>query len=295
MTVQNDMTTIRTILSQHKRMETLLGGLYSPGIRFLPEDDPPPGSAEDDVISEADKEAQAKHEKELEVERQKASQEAANAKKARERADNTQATLDALQSQQKADQAELAELRTARSKQEDVEDAEINTDDFEEAGEKALAVAVNKRFKALTAKTKAQAEQIKGLNKTKSDLLSQQKADKAAAQRTQQYNEILDDFDKDYGHEHRNAAVNEFNQLVADGKVPTSAAKATRVMEKCYKNAVKAAKEAKKKKGSDDDTVVLDPGRGGGDTTRLSKVKLTKGSLDDVAAQAEKMLTESTP
>jgi hypothetical protein len=277
---------IRTILSQHKRMATLLGSLYSPGMRFFPEDDDK--STEDKVISDAEKEAQVKRDKELEVEKQKARQHEVNAAKAKERADNAQAALDNLTTQHEADKAELATLRAAQRKTTEV--SELNVDDFEEAGEQKLAATIN----ALVAKTKADREEIEDLKKTKADLLKQQKEDQAAAQRTQQYNEILDDFDKDYGHEYRNAAVNAFNALVAEGKVPAGTAKATRVMEKCYQNAVKAAKEeAKEKKGSDE--VVLDTGRGGGDTTRLSKVKLTKGSLDEVAAQAEQMLTESTP
>lgn len=289
--VQNDMTKIRTILSQHKRMATLFGGFYSPGMRFFPED-PPPGSAADDVISEAEKEVAAKHEKELEVEKQKAHQHEVNAQKAKERADAAQAALDARAVQHEADKAELDRLQKLQVEREDAEIPDLNPEDFEEAGEKTLAGVIN----ALKTKMKADAaeskEEIKNLNKTKNELLKQQKADKAAAQRMQQYNELLYDFDKDYGHEHRNAAVNAFNKLVAEGKVPAGTAKATRVMEKCYKDAVKAAKDAKEK-DSDDGAVVLDPGRGGGDTTRLSKVKLTKGSLDDVAAQLEKMLTSS--
>ena len=284
--VQNE-TKIRMILGQHKRMATLLGGLYSPGMRFFPKDDLP-GSKEDEVISEAEKEAQAKHEKELEVEKQKARQHEANAEKEKERARNAQAALDALKAQNEADKQKLAELQAKLEKQEDAEVPDLNPDDFDEPGEKTLVAAI----KALTAKTKAQAKQLENLNKTKAELLKQQAEDRAAAKRTQQYNELLDDFDKDYGHEHRNAAVNAFNKLVAEGKVPNNAAKATRIMEKCYRDAVKAAKD-KKKKGSDE--VVLDPGRGGGDTTRLSRVKLTKGSLDEVAAQAEKLLVESSP
>ena len=292
--VQNNMSKIRTILSQHEQAVTSFGGFYSPGLRFLPEDDDPEsGSTEEEVISEADKEAAVKHEKEIEVEKQKSQQHEANARKQKERADNAQAALDASTTQHETDKAELDRLTKLQAKREDAEIPDLDPEDFEETGEKTLVKTIN----ALKAKTKADAaelkEEIKSLNKTKGDLLKQQKADKVATQRTQQYNELLDTFDGIHGHEHRNAAVNAFNALVTDGKVRAGAAQATIVMNKCYLDAVKAAKGTKKK-GFDE--VVLDSGRGGGDTTRLSNVKLTKGvSLDEAAAQAEKMLTESSP
>lgn len=57
-------------------------------------------------------------------------------------------------------------------------------------------------------------------------------------QRDAVYEELLFDLDSEYGAEYRDEAVRLFNQLAAEGKVPKgNPAKATRIMERCYKEA----------------------------------------------------------
>ena len=97
---------------------------------------------------------------------------------------------------------------------------------------------------------------------------------------------MLSDLDEEYGSEFRNAAVKAFDKLVVEGNIPNNAAKATRAMERCYKDAKKAAdKDAKENPHN----VPLDPGKGGGPASLGKRVKLKPGSLAEVTAQLDSM------
>ncbi|GEM_PF-3696294 len=67
---------------------------------------------------------------------------------------------------------------------------------------------------------------------------SEQRTAEQERARNAQYEDLLTDLDTEYGADCRNAAVQKFNELASDGKVPKgNPAKATRIMERCYKEA----------------------------------------------------------
>jgi len=255
-----------------------LAKTYGPSVRFTPE-----GSegAVDDALKDAEG-ADLKDNKEFDKVRQAADQEKANAAKARQEADSAKTQLTQVNSEMDSLKAQLAEA-TAKAGNVDVE---LNEDDYSDTD-----LALVKSIKTLNKKIDSKDAVIDALKKDVNDSKAEKVSTQAQADQEAQYQELLNDMDEDYGVQFRNAAVKEFEALHKDGKVVGGAAKATRMLEKCYKNAVKAdaEKEAAKKK----DGVRLDSGAGGGGGVNLSGIALTEGSLEEVTAQAGKLLNKS--
>ena len=255
-----------------------LAKTYGPSVRFTPE-----GSegAVDDALKDAEG-ADLKDNKEFDKVRQAADQEKANAAKARQEADSAKTQLTQVNSEMDSLKAQLAEA-TAKAGNVDVE---LNEDDYSDTD-----LALVKSIKTLNKKIDSKDAVIDALKKDVNDSKAEKVSTQAQADQEAQYQELLNDMDEDYGVQFRNAAVKEFEALHKDGKVVGGAAKATRMLEKCYKNAVKAdaEKEAAKKK----DGVRLDSGAGGGGGVNLSGIALTEGSLEEVTAQASKLLNKS--
>jgi len=241
-------------------------------IRFLPQenenDDP-----EAEAAKKAAEEAERKKQEEFDKARQRADQEAANAQKARSQAAEATRQIEILKQENEEMQSNLEALK---SKAED-SGIDLNEDDFEDSD-----VTLVKAIKALDAKLTAKDARIKDLEKARDGLLKEREASKAASQRNSVYEELLSDLDEEYGPQHRNAAVKRFSELQQAGKVPVgNPTKATRILEKCYKETRKAADEKAKVNPSDPS---LDPGSGGG-SPNLNRVKLKPGSLAEVSAQ----------
>ncbi len=273
---------------KHRAIE--LAKFYGPFVRFFPEGSEGEGGtkADGDAVSKAIAEAEEADLKDNKVytkTQQALDQEKANAQRARDQAAEAQATatevqgqLDTQQQENKGLKEQLAALESKAADQ-GIATAELKAEDYE-GTDVALVNAIN----SLRGAIKAKDTRIENLEKAKSNYEVQAKADTAKLARNADYNELLQGLDTEYGTEHRNAAVAKFNQRVADGKVQKgSPTKATRAMEQCYKE---AAKEAKEKAGKDKSSISLDTGSGGGSPPSLSGVKLKKGSLDEVHAQA---------
>ena len=234
--------------------------------------------------NEADEAAKAAGTAEFDKVRQQAQQHEANATKARNEATAVTTQLNETKGEVEALKSQLA---AANAKAESAGiDVELNEDDYSDTD-----VALVRSIKALNAKIDLKDAVISGLQKDASDFKESKLQEQATAAQETQYQELLNDMDVDYGPEYRNAAVTAFEKLNAEGKVTGGPAKATRILEKCYKNAVKAVKdkEAETAKGN----VRLDSGSGGGTSTLLSGVELKSGSLEDVTAQAGKLLNKS--
>ena len=261
-----------------------LAKMHGPFVRFYPEgtegtesDD---GDALDVAIEEGEKaertpEEQSKIDKSRRNE-QLLEQEQANSARANEAARQAQ---DSLESAKTANEQLKEQLAAAEAK---AAEAGIGNTELDESDYEGTDLAMVKSIKALDAKIKAKDARIAGLEKKAMTYEQQQQQEIAIQQRNSAYEELLADLDTEYGTDCRNDAVKKFQELSAKGKVTKgNPAKATRIMEKCYKE-VKAAKE---KVNKDKSSLSLDSGSGGGNAPSLSGVKIKAGSLDDVQKQ----------
>lgn len=284
----------KRIVNQHELAKKFAGPFqFSRSWRFFPDvsDDDPDANSEvlpdDDAAAAVIKEAKDKEEAEakenqakFEKNRQKADQEAANASKANERAAQAEQRLAAVEQENEANKTKLAELEVQAAKQGVDTTIDLDEGDYEQPGDIKLVRAIKATNEKIAASAKVQKLETEALKKDRDAFKAEQVAARAIAARDAEYSGLLAGLDTDYGAEHRNTAVAAFNKLAAEGKVPKSTAMATRVMEKCYKDAAKAAKDKPK-----NDNLPLDPGTGGSGGTNLSKTTLTSGSLEQVSAQ----------
>lgn len=242
--------------------------LYGFNVRFDRDSDDPV----DKAITDAEKK-ELEDNPEFEKTRQRADQEAANAAKARERAAEAEGNLDSARSENEQLKEQLAEAE-AKAAEAGIEDVELDEADYE-----GTDLALVKAIKGLNDKIGLKDKEIKGL-KDLGKKYEQQEQGKAAQNASQvEYDELLSGLDEDYGVDCRNAAVKAFQQLRDEGKIlKGSPAKATRLMEKCYKDARKAKDAAKKK----DKSLNLDTGSGGGSLPQLEGKEIPDDlSLDD--------------
>ena len=257
------------MLSEQKRETMLarvlrLANVYGPFVRFYPEGNEGDGGS---AIEDGEK-AELENNEEFEKTRQRADQEAANAAKARERATQAESENETLKEQLVAAKAKADEAG--------IEDVELDESNYQDTD-----LALVKSIKALNKKIDAKDSRIAGLEKKAAGYEEQLQKEANETARNSIYEGLLTDLDLEYGADCRNEAVNKFQTLNTEGKVPKgNPTKATRIMEKCYKE-VKAAKAANKK----DKPLSLDSGSGGGSALNLSSVEIKEGSLDEVAAQ----------
>lgn len=255
-----------------------LAKVYGPWLRFFPEGSEDNDEPIDKAIKTAEKaektpEEQAAIDKARKAE-QDLEQERATAKRANEAAREAQSGLDAAKQETAALKEQLAEAE-AKAAEAGIKDVELKEEDYE-----GTDLAIVRAVKSLKENLAAKDTEIKGL-KQKAKEYEAQVAKKEAVKATNDaYQGLLNDLDSDYGEDCRNEAVAKFNELVAAGKVPKgNPAKATRIMERCYKE----AKTAKEKKKSD---LPLDSGSGGGNPPSLSGVEIKDGqSLDEAVKQ----------
>jgi len=259
----------KVMLRNRRTITSPFWGLQS-SLRFLP-------NAVDDAIKEGETDLE-KDKVEIDKQRQRADQEAANARRAREQAQSAQEQLQALQAESQAMKDQLAKLE-AQAAEKEIKVPDLNAEDYE-GSDKALVDAIQ----GLKASLVESRKEIGDLRKSRAKYEADLQAQREQEARNEVYNSLLSDLDDEYGAQYRNAAVTRFNELVADGKVPQgNAAKATRMMEKCYEEVV----AADRKGGKDKSSVQLDTGSGGGSAPALNRTKLTPGSLEEVSAQVK--------
>jgi chromosome segregation ATPase len=256
-----------------------LAELHGPFARFSPEGN----EAVDDAIKDAEN-ADLKDNKEFDKVRQQAQQFEANATKSREAAEAATAQLTTANSQVESLKAQLDEAN-AKASAGNV-NVELDEKDYSDTD-----LALVRSIKAIQKQVETKDVELKALAKKATDFETNRATTDAKVAQEERYQELLSDMDVDYGPEYRNAAVTAFDAKVAAGEVTGGPAKATRILEKCYKDAVSAAKakDAKNEK----EGVRLDSGSGGGGGESLSGVELTAGSLEDVTAQAGKLLNKT--
>jgi len=251
-----------------------LAAKYSPLVRFYPE-----GSEGSQADDEAAKKAKADQQRKIDLERQneqQLEQERSNARRAREELSETQSQLESTHSENEALKAKLAAAEAKAA------EAGIHDIDLDESEYQGTDLALVKAIKNLNAKIDAKDKKIEGLEKKASDYEKQSREEQAKLARNSAFEELLSDLDNEYGADCRNDAVQKFNEKCDKGEVPKgNPAKATRIMESCYKE-VKAARSKEKK----DKSLPLDSGSGGGNAPNLSPFEIKAGqSLDEAVAQ----------
>jgi len=249
---------------------------YGPNVRFFPKGTE---AALDDAIAEGDKDG-LKDNPEFEKTRQRADQEAANARKAREELSETQTELETAQSENESlkEQLEKAESKAAQAGIMDVE--------LDESQYQGTDLALVKSIKFLKQNQEAKDKELEALKKKAAGYEERDRKNQAKLAQNSAYEELLSELDGEYGADCHNEAVEKFQEMCSKGEVPKgSPAKATRALEKCYKE-VKAAKSKESK--DKDKSLSLDTGLGGGSSPNLSGVEIKEGSLDEVDAQVSK-------
>jgi len=273
------------MLSEKEEMKTArairLAGVYGMNVRFFP--DGTEGEGDDhgvlgDAIKDGEK-AELEDNAEFEKTRQRADQEAANARKAKEQATEAEASREAAREENEQLKQQLADLE-AKAADQGVEIPELDEGEYE-GGD----VKIVRAIKALKSTIEAKDKRLAALEKKASGFEENSRKSAAERARNAQYSEVLTELDSEYGADNRNAAVKAFNALVADGKVPKgNPAKAALAMRRCYKDARAAKDTAKAKK--DKSSLKLDSGSGGGSAPNLSGVEIKSGqSLDEAVAQ----------
>jgi hypothetical protein len=264
-----------------------LAKLYGPFVRFSPDGNEGTEDPNKEILDGAIKtaeEADLEGNEVFDKTRQRADQATANATKATERATTAETALEASQQESASLKEQLA---TAKEKAAEagIENVELNPDDHEDSEKPIVRAVLN-----LQKQIKAKSDEIAGL-KEKAANFEQNKATEAAKlARDVTYSELLGDLDDEYGADCRNDAVAEFQKLAKDGKVPKDAVKATRIMEKCYKDVKAKTKTTPKKEKT---SINLDSGSGGGNTLDLQGSEIPNGPLDDVAKATGKALVAS--
>ncbi len=266
-----------------------LAKVYGPFVRF---DDIGTEGVLDETIKDGEKverspEDQSAIDKSRHFEQQ-AEQEASNAARARDRASQAESDLASQQSENESLKDQLAAAK-AEAAEAGIEDIKLDAEDFENESDRALVGAIHSLNEKIKATNKSKDERIKGLEKTASDYKSQLQADNATSAKNAAYDELLTDLDTEYGADCRNEAVAKFQTAAKSQTVPlNSPAKATRFMEKCYKEA-KAAKDKIIADNLKEGKIPLDTGSGGGSAPNLSGTEIPDGlSLDDAVKHLDK-------
>ena len=248
---------------------------HGPFVRFHPEGnegDDGKTAAEQKVIDDAAKE-------EFDKERQKVDQAEAVARKARADAAAANDALEAERQDKAALQQKLAEAEAVASK------AGIHTvPDLKEEDYDGGDIAIVKSVNALKSQLAQKDKDIATLKKIADDFRTEAQKEQARKHSDAAFEELLSDLDSEYGADNRNAALAKWGALREEGKVPKGKpAMATRLMQKCYRE---AKAEADKAKTGKEETVKLDSGSGGGQAGNLSGIGLKPGqSLEDALKQ----------
>ena len=249
---------------------------------------------EDNVVSDLDgaiKDTEDKKNKEVDKERQRADQEAANAKKARERADQSEAaniaTKTALATLETEKQKLEQDLATAQAKVSENQLPALDVGQMEDGNEKVLAQSIL----SLQEQIKVNADAAKKERDAQQAKITQYEANEAAkvsqAKSDAGYNKVLVKFDGKFGPECRNEATAMYKEMWNNGDVDkNNGAMATLALQECYEKVAKSIKAKKTdSKGFNSDTGV-GGGRPGGSISTLNTAKGDR-SLAEVVAEAK--------
>lgn len=240
------------------------------------------GNAVDGAIADSEQ-ADLKDNKEFDKVRQQSDQHKANAERANEKTNEVTEQLEAANSRTAELEQQLEEAKSAAS------DAGVDIDKMDLKDFTETDVDIVRAIKSLNAEMKTVKSENKGLKETANKFKTDQATKAATSEKDKAYQSLLSDLDKDYGAENRNVAVKAFEAKVTAGEVKGGPAKATRILEGCYKAAAADSTKTGKKA-----SVRLDSVTGGGEEINYSGLELTEGTLDEVTDQAGKILNKGS-
>lgn len=254
---------------------------YGPNVRFFAEgsEGKDEESALDGAIKDGEKAERTPEEQraidKARLNEQQLEQEKANTTRANETARQAQSDLEEKNSENETLREKLAEAET-KAAQAGIKNIELDESEYQ-GTDLNLVRAINSLKQEQTVKD----TEIKALKDKAAGYEERDRKEQVKLARNSAFQELLTDLDSEYGANCRNDAVKKFNEMCDKGEVTKgNPAKATRAMEKCYKEVKEAkAKETKK-------SLTLDTGSGGGDAPNLSETKIKSGqSLDEATAQ----------
>lgn len=255
-----------------------LAAKYGPNVRFYPE-----GSEdnEDDnlnkTIKDEEKAARTPEEQsaidKARLNEQQLEQEKSNTARANEAASQAQSDLETANSENETLKEQLAEAES-KAAQAGIENVELDITKYE-----TTDVPIVKAIQSLRQELASNKKEMAGLKKKADGYEERDRQSQAESARSTAYEELLTDLDGEYGADCRNEAIKKFKAVLSEGKVPKgNTAKATRALEKCYKE----IKEAKSKDTTKKKSLSLDTGSGGGSSPSLSGTEIPSGlSLDE--------------
>jgi hypothetical protein len=220
-----------------------------------------------------------KNQEQWDKERQRADQETANARKAREEATLLRNQIAQQQAESAAMRKQFEELSATVNAGRSVVDA-LPDLDVENASTADLAAAIKKAGTLIT----EQAKELARLQTKAKQYEEESAADKAARvareQADQTLNEVCEELDAEFGAGYRNEAIKLMQTKNAEQGRPESPAKAVLRLRSCYRE----IKESKAKENKAKNPPHTDTG-GGGSRPSFGGKQIKKGSLDEVAAQ----------
>lgn len=251
-----------------------LAKVHGPFVRFTPdgtEDDDDNTTVIDKAIEGSEKAGKTPDEQaaidKARLTEQQLEQEQGNTRRANEATKTAQNATDVAQGQVEELQTKL-EAAEAKAAEAGIENVELKLDDYTDTDRPLV-----RSILALQDQVKAEKVARTALEKKADGYEQDEQAKTAKATSASQYEELLTDLDKEYGVDCRNEAVKAFDKLVADGQLTKNRPeKATRLLEKCYKDA-KAAQKGKTKKS----VTNLDIGDGGGSAVNLATSEIKEG------------------
>lgn len=272
------------MLSEQKKKRMLaralrLAAKYGPFVRFYP------GGSEanedgnlEKTIKDEEKAARTPEEQsaidKARLNEQQLEQEKANTARANESTRQAQEDLETARTETESlkEQLEKAEDKAAQA---GIQNVELDESQYE-----GTDLNIVRAVKSLEQKIIAKDKEISNLNKKADGYEKRDRDNQAQSVRESAYEDLLTGLDGEYGADCRNEAVKKFNERIANGDVPKgNVIKATRAMEKCYKEVKAKAKDSKDK---DKSSLTLDSGLGGGSPPSLSGAQIPEGlSLDD--------------
>lgn len=229
------------------------------------------------MSTETNQNEQDKSKQEFDKARQAADQERANAARARAEAQAARQEAETLKQRMAALEAEI---QAAKGKEDAAKSVDLPDIPMEEASVEALAEYSKKAKKIIADQARKLAELDQAVTQARRERERETEAQRQARYADQVLEEVCTAFDKEFGAEHRNAALKRMSEINQEQGFPATPHKAMLRLRDCYAEVAKGHKDAESKSSR----TPSDPGRGG---TRPSfrPADIKAGSLDEVAAQ----------
>lgn len=212
--------------------------------------------------------------------KQRADQEAANARKAREAAEAERGRAAAAEAEAARLRQQISDLQKQASAEKTVTDA-LPDVDVENASIEDLTKYVKAATKVIAEQGKKLASVETRVDRSAEETAQERQAKVMKDRANAALNEVCDDLDREFGAEHRNAAIELMEKRNAEEGLPGASYKAVLRLRDCYKAVASEAKKSEPKKSA---RRPVDTG-GGGVRPAFGGKQVRKGTLAEVMGQ----------